>query len=60
LSSRGWKRPHPRRKRIFYHGKLYALRFFFGYELPKIDGLAKRLMDTDGLTVEMEEAFFGD
>ncbi len=34
--------------------------FFFGYELPKIDGLARRLMDTDGLTVEMEEEFFGD
>jgi len=48
------------KEKNFYHGKLYALRFFFGYELPKIDGLAKRLMDTDGLTVEMEEAFFGD
>ena len=44
----------------FYHGKFYAFRFFFGYELPKIGWLAKRLMDSDGLTVEMKEAFFSD
>jgi butyryl-CoA dehydrogenase len=44
----------------FYEGKLYAFRFFFGYELPKIRWLAKRLMDSDGLTVEMQEAFFSD
>lgn len=44
----------------FYHGKLYAFRFFFGYELPKIGWLGKRLMDSDGLTVEMKEAFFSD
>jgi len=48
------------KEKNFYHGKLYALRFFFGYELPKIDGLVERLMDTDGLTVEMQEAFFAD
>jgi butyryl-CoA dehydrogenase len=44
----------------FYEGKLYAFRFFFGYELPKIGWLAKRLMQSDGLTVEMQEAFFSD
>jgi len=44
----------------FYQGKLYAFRFFFGYELPKIGWLAKRLMNSDGLTVEMKEAFFSD
>jgi len=44
----------------FYQGKLYAFRYFFGYELPKIEGLIKRLMNTDGLTVEMDESFFQD
>ena len=44
----------------FYQGKLYAFRYFFGYELPKIEGLVKRLMNSDGLTVEMEESLFSD
>jgi len=44
----------------FYQGKLHAFRYFFGYELPKIEGLVKRLMNPDGLTVEMEESFFQD
>jgi butyryl-CoA dehydrogenase len=42
----------------FYQGKMYAFRYFFGYELPKIDGLAKRLLSTDGLTVEMKPEFY--
>jgi alkylation response protein AidB-like acyl-CoA dehydrogenase len=44
----------------FYRGKFYAFRYFFRYELPKIEGLAQRLMDGDGLTVEMEDTFFSD
>lgn len=44
----------------FYQGKLYTFRFFFRYELPKIEGLAKRLMDADGLTVEMKDSYFTD
>jgi hypothetical protein len=44
----------------FYQGKFYAFRYFFGYELPKIEGLIKRLTNSDGLTVEMEESFFHD
>jgi alkylation response protein AidB-like acyl-CoA dehydrogenase len=44
----------------FYQGKLYTSRYFFKYELPKIEGLAKRLADADGLTVEMNESFFND
>jgi butyryl-CoA dehydrogenase len=48
------------KERNFYQGKLYALRFFFAYELPKMEGIARRLMNGDGLTVEMEEAFFAD
>jgi butyryl-CoA dehydrogenase len=44
----------------FYQGKIYTFRYFFKYELPKIEGLAKRLLDADGLTVEMKESFFAD
>jgi alkylation response protein AidB-like acyl-CoA dehydrogenase len=48
------------KERNFYEGKLYALRFFFAYELPKMEGSVRRLMNGDGLTVEMAEAFFAD
>ena len=44
----------------FYQGKFYAFRYFLRYELPKVEGLAKRLMDGDGLTVEMRDAHFAD
>jgi alkylation response protein AidB-like acyl-CoA dehydrogenase len=44
----------------FYKGKLYAFRYFFGYELPKIEGLLLRLKRSDGLTVKIKEAFFQD
>jgi butyryl-CoA dehydrogenase len=44
----------------FYHGKFFAFRFFFEYELPKIQGLAKRLMNSDGMTVEINPDFFSD
>ena len=44
----------------FFHGKFYTLRFFFAYELPKIEGLVRRLTNNDGLTVEMKEAYFAD
>jgi butyryl-CoA dehydrogenase len=44
----------------FYDGKMFALRYFFGYELPKILGLAKRLMDDDRLTVAMRAEHFID
>ena len=44
----------------FYQGKIYTFRYFFKYELPKIEGLGKRLQDADGLTVEMKESFFAD
>jgi butyryl-CoA dehydrogenase len=44
----------------FYDGKMFTLRYFFGYELPKTLGLAKRLMDVDPLTVEMKTDFFND
>ncbi len=44
----------------FYAGKMFTLRYFFGYELPKSLGLAKRLMDDDRLTVDMKADFFND
>jgi alkylation response protein AidB-like acyl-CoA dehydrogenase len=44
----------------FFHGKIYTLRFFFAYELPKIEGLVRRLTNNDGLTIEMKEAYFAD
>jgi butyryl-CoA dehydrogenase len=44
----------------FYTGKFFAFRYFFEYELPKIEGLAKRLMNSDGLTVEIKPEFFSD
>ena len=44
----------------FYQGKFFAFRYFFRYELPKIEGLARRLMDGDPLTVEMKEGYFSD
>ncbi len=44
----------------FYQGKFCTFRYFFGYELPKIEGLMKRLMAADGLTVEMKDTFFAD
>ncbi|HQB30727.1 MAG TPA: acyl-CoA dehydrogenase [Syntrophales bacterium] len=44
----------------FYQGKLFTARYFFSYELPKIDGLVKRLYENDGLTVAMKETYFVD
>jgi len=44
----------------FYNGKFFAFRFFFEYELPKIQGLAPRLMHSDGLTVEVTPDLFSD
>ena len=44
--------------RNFYKGKLFTLKYFYGYELPKTLGLGKRLMESDGLTVEMPTELF--
>ncbi|MCP4755729.1 MAG: acyl-CoA dehydrogenase [Proteobacteria bacterium] len=42
----------------FYQGKMVCLRYFINYELPKIEGLAKSLLYSDGLTVEMDSKLF--
>jgi len=44
----------------FYRGKMFTLRYFFGYELSKTLGLAKRLVADDRLTVEMQPEYFND
>ncbi|MFO7708024.1 MAG: acyl-CoA dehydrogenase [Desulfobacterales bacterium] len=44
----------------FYRGKLAALSYYFGYELPKTLGLARRLQNPDGLTVEVTSELFND
>jgi Acetyl-CoA dehydrogenase C-terminal like/Acyl-CoA dehydrogenase, C-terminal domain len=44
----------------FYQGKFQTLRYFFHYELPKTEGLARRLLEGDGLTVEMKADLFKD
>jgi len=44
----------------FYTGKLFAMNYFFRYELPKTLGLAERLMDSDNLTVDMKTEYFKD
>ncbi len=57
---KGLQNAKSRREKNFYQGKLYTFKYFFEYELPKIDGLAKRLSSADNLTLEMEKNFFTD
>jgi alkylation response protein AidB-like acyl-CoA dehydrogenase len=42
----------------FYQGKIFTLRYFYEYELVKIDSLMKRLLSEDNVTVEMETGYF--
>ncbi|MDX5476993.1 MAG: acyl-CoA dehydrogenase, partial [Cyclobacteriaceae bacterium] len=42
----------------FYQGKIMCLRYFFEYELVKMDALGKRLLSTDMPTLEMQEDWF--
>jgi alkylation response protein AidB-like acyl-CoA dehydrogenase len=44
----------------FYEGKWAVFRYFYGYELPKIYGLAKCLTESDGLTVHVGPEAFWD
>jgi len=39
----------------FYEGKLLTMKYFFHYELPRTLGLAKRLRDTEVLTIVTEK-----
>jgi butyryl-CoA dehydrogenase len=44
----------------FYRGKILTFKYFFHYELPKIEALVQRLVEADGLTVEMSDPLFSD
>lgn len=44
--------------RGFYMGKIMCLRYFFEYELVKVDGLSKRLNSDDQVTIEMKKEWF--
>ena len=57
---KGLEKKRSRSETQFYNGKFHAFRFFFSYELPKIHGLAPRLMDSDRVTVEMQSELFND
>jgi butyryl-CoA dehydrogenase len=54
------KRTPSEAEKAFLDGKFYTLRYFFSYELPKIQGLAERLTNSDGLTVEVKPEHFFD
>jgi butyryl-CoA dehydrogenase len=57
---KGLEKKLSRSEAQFYNGKYHAFRFFFSYELPKVQGLAPRLMDSDRVTVEMQPELFND
>ncbi len=59
-AQKGLSRGPKKAEADFYQGKLFTLRYFFAYELPKTLGLARRLSSGDGLTVEMSRDFFAD
>jgi alkylation response protein AidB-like acyl-CoA dehydrogenase len=42
----------------FYQGKIQTAKYFFEYELVKVDGLAKRLVSDEKVTIEMQNAWF--
>ncbi|OSY87514.1 acyl-CoA dehydrogenase [Tenacibaculum holothuriorum] len=41
-----------KRSQEFYEGKLLTMRYFYKYEMPRIDSCATTLMDTDMLTIK--------
>jgi hypothetical protein len=43
-----------------WQGKLSAFRYFFEYELPKIEGLRIRLLKGDGMCARMSPDMFCD
>ncbi len=44
----------------FYHGKLYTFKYYYKYELPKIEGLAAVLKNSDAITIKMNPELFLD
>jgi butyryl-CoA dehydrogenase len=44
--------------RDFYDGKRQACRYFFIYELPKVDAWLDLVASLDGTTLDMQDAWF--
>ncbi len=44
----------------FYQGKIMTFKYFYVYELPKVESLGKTLKASRGLTVEMDACLFDD
>ena len=42
----------------FYKGKIMTAKYFFEYELVKVDGLVKRLSSDEKVTMDMQNAWF--
>ncbi|MFN3850965.1 MAG: acyl-CoA dehydrogenase [Spirosomataceae bacterium] len=42
----------------FYQGKISTARYFYEYELVKVDSLAKRLMSNEMVTIDMQSEWF--
>jgi len=42
---------------LFYQGKVHTMKYYFEYELPKIQALRDRLLSEEKLTVNIESAF---
>ncbi len=42
---------------LFYQGKVHTMKYYFEYELPKIQALRDRLLSRDNMTVDIESAF---
>ena len=42
----------------FYQGKIKTAQYFYEYELVKIDGLAKRLLSSENITIDMKSEWF--
>ena len=47
----------PKEEADFYQGKIFTMKYFFEYEVPKTEGLIQRLMSDDRLTVDVAKEF---
>jgi len=45
-------------QQAFAHGKLAAMRYFFAYELPRIDAWLKVVAEREAVCRTMEDAWF--
>lgn len=42
----------------FYQGKIMTAKYFYEYELVKVDALAKRLLSSENVTIDMKSEWF--